>query len=114
MERSSSLHSKCQGWQKEKKDIDEESKNKTINRSNKNILAANRKKYEAQNHACSIYIMSVYAQCTYTHTYRQTVKQSYAIQFHVYFTNITECTGSLMPLDGSSSITLQHLLPWTW
>lgn len=39
-------------------------------------------------HICRVYIMHVYAECTDTHTHRQkqTVKQSYAIQFHMDFT----------------------------
>lgn len=36
------------------------------------------------------------------------------MQYHVYSTIRTECTGSLMPLDGSSSLALQHLLTWTF
>lgn len=45
--------------------------------------------------------MPVYSEQRPTHTDKNKMLSN-ALQFHMHFTIRTECTGSLMPLDGSS------------
>lgn len=58
-------------------------------------------------HAEYMYIMCVYAHCTDSHTHRQT-NSVMQYNFMCIFTLRTDCTGRLMPLDGSSSIAVSH------